>query len=255
MLARWVWERVSAARERISRPPEPLVHVEWRRYVEAFHTVGLAQELDIQTLPARLGDPARGTPTSEDVSRLLDGYYRGDGDAEAGMRRTRADRYVTHHAGDRSTARQIVARLRLAVPEIGPLALVDEDARREPSSAISLRTFRRKAPLPRRELDSESFEHSGLLYVRRTITVRALVAATNALLASRGIARRFLPLDGTDELEAYVALEPGDAAVLDLVDAFAAPLDELRAFAGWGSSSSAIDPELEELIAPPARVA
>lgn len=255
MLARWVWERVTAARERISRPPESGVHVEWRRYLEAFHTVGLGTELEVQSLPARLGEPARAVPTSEHVARLLDTYYRGDGDVETGMRRARADRYVTHHASDRSTARQIVGRLRIAVPEIGPLALVDEDARRDRPTALSLRTFRRRAPLPTRELDAEQFEHSGLLYVRRTITVRALVAATNALLASRGIARRFLPLDGTEECESYLGLEPGDAAVLDLVDAFAAPLDELRAFAGWGDSSPELDADLEELIGPTARVA
>ncbi len=227
-LGRWQKRRVSDA--------TTAMHRDWERFVRSLQSAGLLSELTLESIPERLGAHADEAPDAISTSLLFERYYRGDGDLEAGLRRIRADRYVAHRERDRATAREIVARLRLAIPEIGPLGLVEEDG------VLKLRTFRAQAVLPDALVDEDHMTVMDTVYVRRTVTVRTLVAATNELLRQRNLIHRFVPLDGVDGEEAYVAVEPADALILDSVDALEAPLSALRPFAGWSKGPLVVFP-------------
>lgn len=203
-------------------------HRGWLDAVSSLHTAGLAAALFPASLPARLGSAAHRPPEPFALTRLLEAYYRGDGDIEAGLSRLRSDRMVLHREGDRATARQIVARLRLAAPELGPLALIERS-----DDELVMRTQGAVEPVAAELLEVERFRIDGAAFERRTITVRALVAATNALLARRGRPERFVPLATCDAVEGWVALEPADALVLDAARLLAEPLDAIRVLACW----------------------
>lgn len=203
-------------------------HRGWLDIVSSLHTAGLASALLPTSLPMRLGSAVQRPPEPWALTRLLEGYYRGDGDVEAGLGRLRGDRMVLHRAGDGATARQIVARLRLATSELGPLGLIER-----PSGELVLRTQGGQEPIAGELLEVERFHLDGEAYERRTVTVRALASATNALLALRGRPHRFVPLATCDAVEGWVAIEPADALVLDDAGLLAEPLDAVRVLACW----------------------
>lgn len=211
-------------------------HRAWDRLVRAFQSAGLLSELPISSIVARLGAAYHSAPDGVATASLLEPYYRGDGDVEAGLRRIRQDRYVVHRARDTATAREIVARLRLALPEIGSLGLVEENGR------LFLRTFGAQAELPEAVVDEDQLMVKDTVYVRRIVNVHTLVAATNDLLRQRAISHRFLPLDAREDEEVYVALEPADAILLDSVDALEDSLGTLRPFAGWSKGPLVVFP-------------
>jgi len=225
-IASWVRRKVASLDAALGRGPAH--HPAWAELVQALQTAGIARELALASLPARLDEAAQEFPEPSGLTEVLDGYYRGDGDVDAGLRRVREDRYVCVRERGGATARQVVARLRLACPEIGPLGLVDDDQDR-----LVLRTSGAQVPFPFDAVEEHSLRVDDTLYVRRNVTVRALVHATNLLLAARDIPHRFLPLDVDEETEIYVALEAADALVLEAVGLFDTPLGALRAFAGW----------------------
>lgn len=204
------------------------IHPGWMEAVGALHTAGLATALFPASLPTRLGDAATRPPEPWALTSLLERYYRGDGDVDAGLMRLRHDRMVIHRQEDRATAREVVARLRLAAAELGPLALIEE-----PDGRLVLRTHGAYQPLHPALLESERLDVDGVPFERRTIEVRALVGATNALLSQRDLPVRFVPLALRDGVEAYAGLLPADALVLDAAGLLAEPLDAVRALARW----------------------
>lgn len=212
----------------LQRMAHQAVHAGWRTLLSALHTADLALGLFPATLSPRLGPSAERPPEPWALTQLLERYYRGDGDVDTALARLRQDRVVLHREGDRATARQIVARLRLAAPELGPLGLIEET-----EGELVLRTSGAQEPLAKELLEDERFEMNGEKYTRRTVTVRALVAATNVLLARRGITRRFVPIAVCEAAECYVAIAPADALVLDASGLLDEPLDEVRALARW----------------------
>ncbi len=203
-------------------------HPRWREVLEGLHRAGLAKALFPASLPARLGSAATRPPEPNALTALLDAYYRGDGDVDAGLVRFRTDRIVLHRERDRATARQIVARLRLAAPELGPLGLIEESGGR-----LVLRTYAAQEALAPQLLEREPLVLDGVPFERRTIEVRSLVVATNTLLSRRQIPFRFVPLALADSVEAYVALDPADVLVLDAEGLLDEPLDAVRAMARW----------------------
>ena len=49
----------------------------------------------------------------------------------------------------------------------------------------------------------------------------------------RGASFRFLPVHAGEDVDAYLAVEPAAAKVLDSVGFWAEPFEDLRDFAGW----------------------
>ncbi len=234
---------------RASRPEEAL-HPGWRRYLDALGAVGLGQELDAAAL-ARLVAPAdvSRAPDLDAIADALDGYYRardrGPAPGESGpieigaaMRRCRRDRHVSVRENDGANARTIVATLRLAVPELGGLALVEEPRPRFVWAApLVLRARGGVAALPAAAMEVDAVALRDETYLRRTITVRALLGATNTVLSKRGIAWRFLPIQSPEGVESYLAVTRDTASLLEPLAIWADPLEGLLPFACWREGS------------------
>lgn len=223
--------RISAIQELAPHGEGPL-HVGWQRLRAALRGAGVAPGLVARSFHARLGPHARVCPTRETVIELMDGYCLGEA-----LGRPSEARYLSHRDGERDSARQIVARIRRALPELGMLTLADES--RGGTSRLVLRARGVWAVVPTDEVEEEHFRVGQTDYVRRTVTVDGLVEATNQLLAMRDLPVRFLPLNAPDDVDAYLAVDPAAAEVLDRVCFWAAPLDELRGFARWPESDTA----------------
>jgi hypothetical protein len=204
------------------------VHPGWVSLLGALHGAGLGTAILTTSLAMRLGAAAKRPPEPSVLTRMLDEYYRGDGNVDVGLVRVRGDRLVLHREGDRATARQIVARLRLALPALGPLGLIEGR-----DGELVLRTQGTQEPLSPELLEEERLVIDGAVYSQRTVTVRALVAATNVLLSRRRITHRFVPLTLADGIEGYVALGPADTVLLEAEGLLDEPLDELRTFGCW----------------------
>jgi hypothetical protein len=234
---------------RASRP-DASVHPEWQRQLDALGAVGLAQELDAAAL-VRLVPPAEisRAPDLDAIADALDGYYRardrgpapgesGKIEIDAAMRRCRRDRHVSVREGEGCSARTIVAKLRLAVPELGGLALVEEPFPRFAWAApMVLRARGGVAALPVAAMEVEAVSLRDETYLRRTITVRALLGAANAILSKRGIAWRFLPIQSPEGVESYLAVTRDTATFLDPLAIWADPLEGLLPFACWREGS------------------
>ena len=217
--------RISAIEELSPRREGPL-HVGWQRLRAAMRGGGVCPDLVCRSFHARLGPRARLCPTPEGVFELLDTYFHGDARGRLGE-----GRWLSHVDGERACARQIVARLRRQVPELGMLTLSDEST--GAGRQLMLRMVGGCVAVPLEEVEVEELHVGQTRYVRRTVTVDGLVQATNQLLAMRGASFRFLPVDAGEDVDAYMAAEPAAAKVLDRVGFWAEPLEELHAFAGW----------------------
>lgn len=216
--------------------PSAAAHGGWERLIEALHAAELATELDAGTLRAMIGRLADLAPDLDVVAAVLDLYYRGGGDAGAALRRAREDRVVAIRERDGTTARQVVSKLRLAVPELGALALVEEPAPRFLwASNFLLRTRGGMSALPVAAMELEPVSLRDGEYLRRTVTVRAIIGAANAILGRRGIAWRFVPIESPDGVETYVAVQRDQAMLLDVADVLAEPLESLLGLAAWRS--------------------
>ena len=210
---------------------ETPVHADWSRAIRALHLAGLLRDLSMRDARERLGEVARVPPEPQAVMALLAGYYSGDGDPDRGLSRIRAERWVAQHPGELRSAEVVLARLMRVAPELGWIALLDrgpEPLLCDADSFISVSGA-----------EDEEFESDSGVFVRRTVSVRALVGAVNELLAKHGVHARFLPLRAPDGVDAYAGLDPLDAAILASVDLLAEPLDALLPFAGWNEPAVA----------------
>lgn len=226
--------RISAIEELAPRREGP-VHVGWQRLRAAMRGGGVCSDLVRRSFHARLGPRARMCPTPEGIFELLDTYFHGDG-----CGRVNEGRWLSHVDGERSCARQIVARLRRQVPELGMLTLSDES---EPGGQrLMLRMVGGHVEIPPDEVEVEELRVGETVYVRRTVTIDGLVRATNRLLARRGLALRFLPMDAGDDADGYLAVDPAAAEVLDRVSFWSEPLEALRDFAAWDEAAQAAQP-------------
>jgi len=215
---------ISALRDTAQDREGPL-HVGWQRLRAALRGAGVAPGLWKRSLHARLGPHARLKPTRATAFDLLDSYLRLEARGRAAE-----GRYLAHLEGNRDSARRIVARLRAAVPELGPLTLADE--RHAGRQRLLLRAVGASAEIAPHCVAEEALDHDAR-WVQRTVTVDALVASLNQLLALRGLPFRFLPIDGPEDVAAYLAVDRHGAGLLDEVDFWTAPVEELRGFASW----------------------
>jgi hypothetical protein len=215
---------ISALRQVAPQKEGPL-HVGWQRLRAALRGARVAPGLWKRSLHAKLGPHARVKPTPHAIVELLDGYLRTEARG-----RVEEGRFVIHRDGDRDSARRIVARLHAALPELGVLTLADE--RREGRQTLLLRTVGAHVEVSPVSILEEPLDPSGQ-WVQRTVTVDALVEAANRLLALRQMPIRFLPIDGPDDVAAYLAVDVRSASLLDEIDFWIAPVEDLAGFAGW----------------------
>lgn len=212
------------------------VHPGWTAFVDGLARSGVAPDLGAASVPDRVGRGRASRPPEPHArTALLESYFGGEGRPGQALARVRAARLVEHRESRPSTAREIVGRLRLASPELEGLALVDD----ETSACLVLRTKGARAAIDDAAVGAEQVLARGVVFVRRTVTVRALVAAVNALLAARGSARRFVPLATCDGVEAYVSVRPSRAMVLDAAGALDEPLDDLCDLTRWSADELA----------------
>lgn len=179
------------------------MHLGWERLRAAMRAAGVLGDLLDGSLHALLGPHARRRPTPAAVVDMLDAATRHE-PAHTG--------FVCVRESDGLTARQVVARLRVALPELGPLTLVDE--RHDGRDRLVLRTFGRFVVVDEAALETERWAAAERTFERRHVTVRALVDAANGLLASIGSPVRLRPLAAPDGVEAYLAVDEEAAAIL-----------------------------------------
>jgi len=220
--------RISAIRELAPGREGPL-HVGWQQLRAALRGAAVVPDLVQRSFHARLGPHARLRPTATAVLDLLDGYFQAEG---AG--RLEEGRWLCHRDGDRDSARQIVARLRTVTPELGLLTFDTAS-----DGQLVLRMAGGCEPVAPEEIEVEHLSCGRSRYIRRTVTVDGLVEAVNRLLARRGIAFRFLPLATPGDVDAYLAVDPRGAEVLDRIGFWDAPLADLQDFAAWPDGSGA----------------
>ncbi len=210
------------------------VHLGWSRLRAALRGAGLTPSLLGPAFRGRLGSFSTVCPTPAAVLWLLERHF-----TRLGGDRLHEGRWLSTREEARDSARQIVARLRAAVPELGPLTLAEEH--HGGTTRLVLRALGGlRAVVSPTEVIEERHEAGGSVYIQRTVTVAALVEATNALLALEGThAFRFLPIDTPDHAEAWLAVDPAQAELLDAIDLWAAPLEELSATALWSGARAA----------------
>lgn len=217
------------------------LHVGWQQLRAALRGAEVAPGLLVRSLHSRLGPAARLLPTPRAVVDLLDGYFGGEGRGSLDE-----GRFLLFREGERLSARKIVARLRQLVPELGPLTLVEETGRN--GSRLVIRTTGAFIEVEPLDVD---VEHIAPGWTRRVITVDALVVAANRLLKFYGEPIRFLPLASEDGVNAYLAVSRHGAEMLDRIDFWDEPIEDLDGFAQWVRESSVVrrkDVGLEERL-------
>jgi len=208
------------------------LHVGWQRVRAALRGAGLMPGLVERSLHARLGPHARVCPTPATVLSLIDEYL-----SKEARGRVDEGRILVHRAGERTSARQIAARLRRAVPELGMLALSEEGHRGR--TRLVLRCMGAHAIVDEEEIETEQLGAGTARWTRRTVTVDALVVAVNELLATLGGPFRFLPMSCPEDANAYLAVDLAGAEVLDSIGFWDEPLDDLDDFASWADGTAA----------------
>ncbi|HEY8432584.1 MAG TPA: hypothetical protein VIL20_29640 [Sandaracinaceae bacterium] len=187
-----------------------------RIFLENLRSAGLLGELDEDEL-LRIASEASEEDTDARRITLLETYYEAAGDAEASLRRRKADRFFVQRVGEPATAGGLVKRLSELAPELagvkleriggedGPLVLrVGDDV------AAVLDDYEE-------ETDTDEFDLREAEARRRAVpmvTVRGLVRALNVLLDRRGVRVRLVAMRGDAEREAYVALGVSEAVQL-----------------------------------------
>lgn len=115
--------RVTSEFEVPSRAPGT-IHDGWRRLLKGVHSAGLARELALGTVPERLGSFSTAEPGDSTIGLLFESYYRGEGNLDAALRRTRSDRHVLVRAKDGLALRTLLAFIDSVAPTLGGLGLV-----------------------------------------------------------------------------------------------------------------------------------
>jgi hypothetical protein len=203
------------------------LHVGWQRIRAAFRGAGLASGLVARSLHGRLGPNARLLPTERATMELLEGYFRVDarGQLDEG-------RFFVVREDERLTARRIVARIRALFPELGPLTLSEERKGR-----LFLRTTGAFIEITPEAVDQQEVSQG---WVRRTVTIDAIVDAVNRLLRFYDEPLRLLPLASPDGTNAFLAADHRAARLLDTVDLWAEAIEDLDAFAAWGDGHTKV---------------
>jgi hypothetical protein len=178
--------------------------------------------LDEAQLAAALGSDIQSPPDPATFAHVLCGYYE---ELEVGALRLRSDRLVMQRPGHDPSVRSFVAKIMLAAPELGWLAI--EDGARGPR----LRAQGHSVDLLGIETDALRMPEG--IYERRTVSPRIVVAAANVLLAALDEPRRLLPLHVPEAFELYLMVDEEEAELLASVGVLAAPLERLVLFAGW----------------------
>jgi hypothetical protein len=201
------------------------LHVGWQRIRAALRGAGLAPGLIARSLHARLGPNARLLPTETATIDLLEGYFRVEARGQLAE-----GRFFMVREEERLTARRIVARLRALFPELGPLALSEERKGR-----LFLRTTGAFIEIASEAVHEQEVSHG---WVRRTVTVDAIVDAVNRLLRFYDEPLRLLPLASPDGVNAFLAADQRAALLLDTVDLWAEAIEDLDGFAAWGDGGA-----------------
>lgn len=202
------------------------LHLGWQRVRAALRGAQIAPDLTSRSFHARLGPHARLCPTDRTTLGLLSAFFRVEGSG-----RLDQGRFLEYREGSRDTARQIVLRLSSLVPELEMLKLVEEHHGGEP--CFVLRCVGMHTVLDEDALDVVRFDCGGTVYERRTVTVRAIFAAVNSLLAARDLPFRFLQLRTPADTEAWLAVDPRAAQILDEIELWEMELPEAYELAGW----------------------
>jgi len=178
----------------------------------------------------RLGPNARLLPKPGAIVDLLDGYFGGEarGQLDEG-------RFFVFREGERLSARKIVKRLRQQLPELGPISLVEETRRN--GDRLVIRTTGAFIEVEPLDVDVEVLEPG---WTRRVVTVDSLVVAANKLLKFYGEPIRFLPVASEDGVNAFLAVDRNGAEMLDRIDFWDEPLEDLDNFAQWVRESSVV---------------
>lgn len=212
------------------RPPEEDLHVEERaisysrrdeEFVRLLHAAGLACELDL----AQLADIAASIEETRVDSRrmdILEHYYRDRGDGSASARRRETDRFFMHSDHISMNAHQLVATLVAVNPEIESASLQRIGSEQGP---LVLRAGEHFSAVT--DEDDEDAE-------KGTVAVRALVRASNALLAKARVSKRLVPLVPDECRELYVGVtEDGAMTLLQGGCTELSAVAALREFASW----------------------
>ncbi|MCS6798377.1 MAG: hypothetical protein NZ898_07590 [Myxococcota bacterium] len=197
------------------------VHGGWLALVDALHGADVALDLRRSQLPARLGNGATQAPEPASVARLLESYYRGDGNVEVGVRRRREDRWIVLRPECRPDASRFVETLRALAPELG---------------AVSLRAHDGRARLVGPACHAIVPDVAGVRLTcsfAGTLSASGIVIAANQMLARVGAPQRWYPLQLGDT-QAWLGLEPSGALVLQDIGLLDRDLDALRAYAALG---------------------
>ncbi len=190
-------------------------------FVSLLNTAGLACELD----PRQLASIAAKVSEERIDSRrmdILELYYGGNEDPSVASRRCASDRFFVHHDRFAVTAHQIVAALANLNTEIAAIKLQRIGTEDGP---LVLRAGEHFSAVTDEEDDAGDGE---------TVAVRALVRATNALLAKSGVDERLVPLIPDDARELYVGVtEEGAMTLLQGGCTEISVAQALREFASW----------------------
>lgn len=217
------------------------IHPRWQQLVNALCCSGVTAELALPSLHKRLGVRAQRPPGRRAFIGLLESYFQGDGSADDGLRRRQQARLLVHHETHRSTARDILARLAMVVPELDNISLLITGSTRVMSVwADGMATI-----VPESDIDVERVTIAGVVHKKRAVTVRGLVSAVNRLLAMLGHDFRFVQLVAPDNVEAFVGVSPIDSAFLERGGALELKGEELDEFTVWGAPSS--EPKLRSV--------
>jgi hypothetical protein len=166
-------------------------------------------------------------PPDAAVAEVMCDYVARRGHAIDGARRCRARRFFLHRDGDSVNASQLVRRLSFLAPELGTMLFVMDD----PRQPLELRTCASSVVVPRWEIQLNPTAEGRVL--RRNVTVRGLLGATNKLLAHHDLPFRFVPLLTADDYEAYVGVNAFQAMLLDNIEGLQQPLTDLLGFLSW----------------------
>lgn len=115
-------ERLTSKFE-VQRGVPGTVHDGWHRLLKGMQSAGLARELPLGTVPDRLGSFAGVEPGESTIGLLFESYYRGDGNLDAALRRTRSDRHVMVRAKDGLSLRALLGFIDSVAPILGGLAV------------------------------------------------------------------------------------------------------------------------------------
>lgn len=212
------------------RPPQEDLHGEERgvayskrdeEFLRLLHAAGVAHELDLVEL-AIIAASIEETRVDSRRMDILEHYYRGNGETSVATRRRETDRFFMHDDDLPTNAHQLVATLVVANPEIDSASLQRIGTHDGP---LVLRAGEHFSAVTDEDDDEAD---------KGTVAVRALVRASNALLAKANVPKRLVPLVPDESRELYVGVtEEGAMTLLQGGCTELSAVAALREFASW----------------------